>query len=65
MTTGMLRTIGRIAMGIALVLALVWIGQEAGLFAMFDNPETGAIGFGLLGLMCELFARRAELQARD
>ena len=52
-------------MGIAILLALIWIGQEADLFAMLDHPETGAIGFGLLGMMCLLFAKRAEEQAKD
>ncbi|GEM_PF-6536670 len=65
MTTGMLRTIGRIAMAIAVLLALIWIGEELGWFDLLDHPETGAIGFGLLGMTCELWAQRAERQAGD
>ncbi|QWC56758.1 hypothetical protein F7D01_06315 [Erythrobacter sp. 3-20A1M] len=65
MTTAMLRTVGRIALAIALFLAIAWLAEVLGWFDLFDAPLSGVVGFGLAGIACLVIARRASREGGE
>ncbi len=61
----MLRNLGRIAIAIALFLAIAWLAEVLGWFDLFDAPLSGAIGFALAGIACLVVARRAAREGGE
>lgn len=51
MTPYLFRTIGLAALAVMLVIAAIWMLQEAQLVELIENPLPGVIGFGLVGLV--------------
>ncbi|RPF71437.1 hypothetical protein [Aurantiacibacter spongiae] len=58
MSPRLLRTLGLLSLAIALVLAVIYSGEEIGMIDLLGSPEGGAIGMGVLGLVLLIAARR-------
>ena len=60
MNANILRGFAFACFAIFLSLATIWLLQELDMIALVDDPVTGAIAFGLIGMALHYYAKKAS-----